>query len=1228
MDFLDETLRAQQLESFQEVIPVAVLYCVPVFQNDQVVDFRFVWGNRTALELSALTSSEFGLMTMLRLFPHFVDTGIFRRYVQAWETGDNQRFERPHPIKDQIRWVDVTVSKKYDGIIITSLDITESKLIQQELERQSELLKTIVEQLPAGLALFQPVRNAAGEINDFRYVLTNTANARNLGLSAEQLTNRNLLEVYPSAGEQGTLGRLKHVLQTGTPIHYELDYKVNGLTLWIEGHMTRVDDTVLLTYLDNTALKQQQKVLQQQADLLQQKNEELHQSNRALMRTNQRLQGLQAIERALHNRNLTGQEPEIAALLHIRELVPCERLAVFRFDDTTGLAQTERWLVGKEMDARTGSGLPSQLFKIEPLLSGNPWIIDHLQPDSAGIPPEMALYQRGFRSLIVIPLFSQEQYIGAFVLMDYKPHFFTEEHLQIAREVASQLAIVLYQQHLSKQLQQHTEQLEQRVAERTREIGQLSALQNAILKHAGQAIVSTDIHGVVQTANPASEKLMGYRVEELIGKVSHVEFASSDSPIPLISYQPREVARPTSELFGAVLATQNYFHSECIAVGKNGEQVPILLVTSTLQDEEGTIIGYVGIATDISAMKAAEEKLQQKNRELNTFFEGALDMHCISDSQGKISKINQAFQAALDYSETELMAIPFLHLIHPDEQKFVFQNLLSGILQRPVRNQINRFRKKDGSYRTIEWNAVGIDNLVYGSARDITERQQAETQLRNVNQRLQLATQAVGQGIWEDDLVTNQLFWDDRMWEMHGMEPGRSDWTLQEYLKMVHPDDLTNFIRRTHLGTPAERITNMSRIIRPDGSIIYLEYNGLLVKNQEGRSVRVIGVAWDVTQRKQAEDALRDSEQRFREIAENVDEVFWIHSVEPFELLYINPAYERVFGIASPHPRGTHAFLETIVEEDQAAVMIEFEKYRQGQEVTIQCRVKGTHRAARWIDIRTFVMKDSQDNPVRYIGIANDITSQKEKERVLQQSLEREQELSKLKSQVVSTASHEFRTPLTTIQTSVDLIHLFLEQPLETAKPSIQKYLKVIEEQILNFTGLLTDMLTIGRIEAGKVTFNPTWVDVLPLCQGVIASHFSHQADRRSVLVSIDDPSCRAYLDEKLMSHVLVNLLSNAFKFSKGDPRLTISSQDRQLIIQVIDEGIGIPAGDLPALFQTFFRAGNTATIQGTGLGLVIARQFVELHGGTLTVQSEENTGSTFTVVLPIEQNSPALKPV
>ncbi|MCX6215820.1 PAS domain-containing sensor histidine kinase [Spirosoma sp.] len=252
--------------------------------------------------------------------------------------------------------------------------------------------------------------------------------------------------------------------------------------------------------------------------------------------------------------------------------------------------------------------------------------------------------------------------------------------------------------------------------------------------------------------------------------------------------------------------------------------------------------------------------------------------------------------------------------------------------------------------------------------------------------------------------------------------------------------------------------------------------------------------------------------------------------------------------------------------------------------------------------------------------MATEVTAEREKEQILHQSLRREQELNQLKSRFVSIASHEFRRPLTTIQTSAELINLYLDKPQDLARPVIEKHLVDIYNQIEHMNELMTDLLTVGTIEAGKVAFHPHQTDVAVLCQYIIDRHFSNQPDGRVIHFSLNGLSRSALLDEKLMGHVLINLLTNALKFSQHDPRLELHFGDEAIIIQVIDLGIGIPASDLPSLFEPFFRAGNTGSIQGTGLGLVIARQFVELHGGSLRIQSVEGKGTTSTIVLP---NSP-----
>lgn len=238
--------------------------------------------------------------------------------------------------------------------------------------------------------------------------------------------------------------------------------------------------------------------------------------------------------------------------------------------------------------------------------------------------------------------------------------------------------------------------------------------------------------------------------------------------------------------------------------------------------------------------------------------------------------------------------------------------------------------------------------------------------------------------------------------------------------------------------------------------------------------------------------------------------------------------------------------------------------------------------------------------------------------------LHQEQMLNRMKSQFVSTASHEFRTPLATIQSSVDLVSMYLETMqldslAATKKNGIQRHLTIIEKEIDKFSDLLNDVLSIEKMNAGKVVFSPHLVNVADVYTDIISSHFQSRKDQRVVETVVAGNPRPVLLDEKLMSHALINLLSNAFKYSTTNPVLRVDFGDDCLKLCVIDKGMGIPQQDLPHLFETFYRAGNVSSIQGTGLGLFIARQFVELHGGSITVQSQEHVGTRFTITIPTE---------
>ncbi|SOD97401.1 PAS domain S-box protein [Spirosoma fluviale] len=1221
-----------------------VAFVEPVYTDKLLIaTFRYKLVNTAFATILRRTRDDFTGQFVAGLFQNEEDCAFVGQLLTSLQTGESQQFHQYGQCAGEEVWLHVIITRMDRQLMVTIQDISEQKKSEQELQRRLAM-ESILSTVSSRMIILESAELDAYMIEALEQIGTHIVAERAAvviysddhqygscthewcapGIDSRKQANQNV-PIHSFAWS--------HQLETGQLIQFSIDEtqldEINDESI-LKAMAVRSLIAVPLIQNRKTqgfiaffTLTQAHKWGQSDVSLLQTFGTliinvfgRLKQES-AIKRANQRLEGLHEIDQALLSSRLADRPPLLIAMKYIHFMVPCERITVFQIDEVTQLAVAKCRLVNGVPVSNPRQVITDPCFYEQFLAGEKLTYLPDLRPGAtnSSLALSAVLHEEGFQSLVIIPLFSRQECIGALTLAAVTPHFFTEEYRHITQEVASQLAIVLYQQQLDEQLEEYTEQLEQRVEERTREVRQLSTVQRAIFEHASQAILSTDIYGVIQTANRACEKLIGYRVEELVGRVAYLELREGYSPMPVITYVTTQPDEVVSAGLLDMLAEHGYFQAECLLSRKDGSLIPVLMASSVLTDENNETIGYVGIATDISGLKAIESELQEKNEELSTFFEGAIDLHCVVTVDGKLLTANRAWDMTLGYSREELDQLTFAELVHPDEQELLQQSVWELTNYRPVRNQLNRFLKKDGTYRSLEWNAIRVNAIFYASARDVTERQQAERQLINLNQRLQVATSAAGQGIWERDFKKDTLIWDDRLWEMHGLRPGRTEWHFSDFAKMLHPDD-----RDAVVTIPLTNLISneVARIVRPDGTIRYMESNGIVLTDEAGKPVRAIGVVADVTERKVAEDALRESERRFREIAENVDEIFWIHSAEPFELLYVNPAYERVWNASCQslydNPR---SFMNSIVEEDKPLVKAFIDQYKAGYEGQFYCRLKGMDGNVRWLSIRTFVVHDSYGKIVRHIGIANDVTSQKEKELVLQQSLQREQELNQLKSQFVSTASHEFRTPLATIQSSVDLIRFYLDLPTATGNKSIHHHLNVIGKEIDQFGTLLSNILTIGTIDAGKVKFSPRHVDMVALCTDIIKTHFSEQSTNRSVNVSIEGIPYIVFIDQKLISHVIVNLLSNAFKFSTDNPSLRLIFKEKAIIVQITDQGVGIPAREMSALFQAFFRASNSNGIPGTGLGLVIARQFIELHGGYLDIRSEEKKGTTCIVTLP-----------
>lgn len=269
--------------------------------------------------------------------------------------------------------------------------------------------------------------------------------------------------------------------------------------------------------------------------------------------------------------------------------------------------------------------------------------------------------------------------------------------------------------------------------------------------------------------------------------------------------------------------------------------------------------------------------------------------------------------------------------------------------------------------------------------------------------------------------------------------------------------------------------------------------------------------------------------------------------------------------------------------------------------------------------INTSPLYDDDENIIQALFVNSNISGQKQVELKIMEALKKEQELNELKSRFVSMASHEFRTPLSTILSSATLIS---KQNGPGKEEKREKYIQNIKSNVRNLVAILEDFLSLGKLEEGKTTILPAVFDMVVFARSLVEAMETGAKNGQVIILTANQPKIKVMMDEKLVRHILVNLLSNAIKYSSENDRimLDIGQVDDTVVIKVTDKGIGIPEAEQAHLFERFFRARNATNIKGTGLGVHLVKKYVDLMEGSIDFISEFEKGTTFSLTLPINQ--------
>jgi len=502
---------------------------------------------------------------------------------------------------------------------------------------------------------------------------------------------------------------------------------------------------------------------------------------------------------------------------------------------------------------------------------------------------------------------------------------------------------------------------------------------------------------------------------------------------------------------------------------------------------------------------------------------------------------------------------------------------------------------------------IGISAI----ARDITTRKAFEKKLSDSKQRYKEVVNAVHDIIFQTDLDGNWTFL-NKSWERI-MEYSIEDAIGKPFFNYLHKDDIQkNFeLFQPLIAGEKSYCSHDIRYIAKSGKVKYIRVYAVLLHNEKDEIAGTSGSLHDLTDE-------TESKEMYKLLSDNIRDLITMHDIDG-NIIYASPSIEAISGYKVNDLIGKN--IRHLVHPDDHQEVIElFQKLSSSSdewEQRITYRFRSKDQAYHWFETNGKTLKDRDGKITGMVASTRVIDERVALETDLKNALSKEKHLHELKSRFVTMTSHEFRTPLATIKTSADILSLKSAAIKdEEMRKSLKKHLSQINREIDRLTELMSDVLMLGKTESDQIQIHPEVTNLVELVYQIAQNHNDRQKDGRVIEVMVDGIPSSKFLDPNLFTHVLNNLIANAFKYSSGckSPVLKLQFLESGFTILVKDFGIGIPEAERENIFQSFYRASNADEIEGTGLGLVITKNLVERHNGKISLQNPTESGTEFLI--------------
>jgi PAS domain S-box-containing protein len=718
---------------------------------------------------------------------------------------------------------------------------------------------------------------------------------------------------------------------------------------------------------------------------------------------------------------------------------------------------------------------------------------------------------------------------------------------------------------------------------------------------------SLDRDGVFTQINDTELRWLGYRREEVVGKLRFADIITSDSV---------RIFQTNFPLFKARGWIKDL---EFDLVAKDGTTRRVLLSSTAIYGKDDQYLQSRSTLFDITELRQAQQGIVVSEARLRLLAENVHDLIVVYTGEGICTYVTPSAYALLGYSAEELVGYPLAALVHPTDRAYSATVGKAAIEAGAQSFMVqDRLLHKDGQYRWFE----GTNTIVRDAQtqqfregiavfRDITARKAQERQLR-YHASLQ---ENVRDAVIVTDMHAVIQSWNKAAERIYG-------WCAAEVIGKAIVD-----VVHTQFSPPEERMRHSAQLREQgwwqgevveqhkDGTLRYILASVTLMRESDGEAYGVVAVNHDITERKQMEDVLQESETKYRLLVETMRGGLIMFDTED-KISYVNDRFCELVGRPRAQLLGT---MPTSYVDDATAAQMktQFDHRHRLENTSYELVVPRPDGQLRYLLAQGSPLLGKEGNFNGSFSIVTDITAQKQAEATLRQALAQEKELGELKSRFVSITSHEFRTPLATISATTETLLAYRDR-LDSSQ--FDARLHKILTQVGHMRDMMDDVLQLARIQAHRVEFAPALDDLQALCCDIIEEFRSCPEYKERIHYENNCLPVQLNFDPRLMRHIIGNLIANGLKYSRNEKPITVKLwlDPVQVVLQVTDDGIGIPDADLNHIFEPFHRASNVGTISGTGLGLSITKEAIEMHGGRIHIATAVSAGTTVTVTLPI----------